>query len=276
MKKKLIALVVVVVVGVSFLRFGNMDFFAEKADTSFLEDNIINEEAPQLEVPSDEIDSPSEENEAEEETMDYLVDTSYEDEEGRLIVKNTDDILVLVNKRRNLPADYKPEDLVIPNVRFSFKEKLEKRYLRQEAAEALEEMFDSADKEGIFLFAVSGYRSYNTQKILFDNKVSKVGFEEANLLVAYPGQSEHQTGLAMDVSCQSVGFTLEEDFGQAVEGIWLKDNAHRFGFIIRYEKDTTDITGYSYEPWHIRYVGKDVAKEIYEKNITLEEFLGDV
>lgn len=117
-----------------------------------------------MEVPSDEIDSPSEENEAEEETMDYLVDTSYEDEEGRLIVKNTDDILVLVNKRRNLPADYKPEDLVIPNVRFSFKEKLEKRYLRQEAAEALEELFAEAEKEGIILFAVSGYRSFNTQK----------------------------------------------------------------------------------------------------------------
>ena len=96
------------------------------------------------------------------------------------------------------------------------------------------------------------------------------------MLVAYPGQSEHQTGLAMDVSSQSVGFTLEEDFGQAKEGIWLKDNAHKFGFIIRYGKDNTHITGYSYEPWHIRYVGKDVANEIYEKNITLEEFLGDV
>ena len=275
MIKKLIA-IVAVVVGVGFIGFGNMDFFAEKADTYYLEDELLGQESPQTELPSEEIDSPIEGDEAEEEKIDYLSGTSYEDEEGRLIVKNTDDILVLVNKRRNLPADYKPDDLVIPNVRFSFKEKLEKRYLRQEAAEALEELFAEAEKEGIILFAVSGYRSFNTQKILFDNKVSKVGFEEANLLVAYPGQSEHQTGLAMDVSCQSVGFTLEEDFGQTVEGIWLKDNAHRFGYIIRYEKDTTDITGYSYEPWHIRYVGKDVAKEIYEKNITLEEFLGDV
>ena len=95
-------------------------------------------------------------------------------------------------------------------------------------------------------------------------------------MVAYPGQSEHQTGLAMDVSCQSVGFTLEEDFGQTTEGIWLSENAHKFGFIIRYGKDTTNITGYSYEPWHIRYVGKDAAKEIYDLNITLEEYLGDV
>lgn len=275
MKKKFIALLVVVA-GVVFISFGNMDFFAEKADTSFLEDEIIDEETPPLEESPNEIKPPIGEDEPEEEKIDYLSGTTYEDEEGKLIVKNTDDILVLVNKRRNLPPDYKPEDLVIPNVRFSFKEKLEKRYLREEAALALEELFAEAEKEGLILYAVSGYRSYNTQKILFENKVNRVGFEAANLLVAYPGQSEHQTGLAMDVSCQRVGFTLEEDFGQTEEGIWLKDNAHRFGFIIRYDKDTTHITGYNYEPWHIRYVGKDAAKVIYEKNITLEEFLGDV
>lgn len=275
MKRTIVSLIAIVF-GLSVARFGGMNFFAEKVEPSYLEDNIVDEKSPEVKLPNDEVESTPIDNEPKEDEIDYLSDTTYEDEEGKLIVKNTDDILVLVNKRRNLPADYKPEDLVIPNVRFSFKEKLEKRYLRQEAAEALEELFAEAEKEGIILFAVSGYRSFNTQKILFDNKVSKVGFEEANLLVAYPGQSEHQTGLAMDVSSQSVGFTLEEDFGQAKEGIWLKDNAHRFGFIIRYGKDNTDITGYSYEPWHIRYVGKDVANEIYEKNITLEEFLGDV
>lgn len=208
--------------------------------------------------------------------IDYLKDTTYEDENGKLIVKNTEDILVLVNKKRNLSSDYKPEDLVIPSVRFPFKEILEKKYLRKEAADALEELFIQAEKEDIILYAVSGYRSYNTQKMLFDNKERKVGFEKANLLVAYPGQSEHQTGLAMDVSSESVKFTLEENFGQAVEGKWLKDNAHKFGFIIRFQKETTDITGYSYEPWHIRYVGQEIAKDIYEKNITLEEFLGDI
>jgi LAS superfamily LD-carboxypeptidase LdcB len=80
----------------------------------------------------------------------------------------------------------------------------------------------------------------------------------------------------MDVSSKSANFSLEEIFGQTLEGKWLKDNAHRFGFIIRFQKEYVDITGYSYEPWHIRYVGEDAAKEIHEKNITLEEYLGDI
>lgn len=183
--------------------------------------------------------------------------------------------LVLVNKNRNIPSDYVPDDLVVPNVRFPFDEFDEKKQMRKEAAEALEQLFNAAEEEGIYLFAISGYRSYARQKYLFDIRAERDGFEEANKLTAYPGQSEHQTGLAMDVSCQSVGFQLTEKFGQVTEGIWLKENAHKFGFIIRYEKDKVDITGYSYEPWYIRYVGKEVAEEIYSKNITLEEYLGD-
>ena len=227
---------------------------------------------------TDDIDKISEKNDDlhEHKKVDYLKDTTYKTKDEKFIVKNTDDVLVLVNKKRNLSSDYKPKDLVIPNIRFSFKEKLEKRCLRKEAADALEDLFKEADKEKVTLYAVSGYRSYNTQKSIFDRKVKNVGFHEANKLVAVPGQSEHQTGLAMDVSSRSVNSTLEENFGQTVEGKWLKDNAYRFGFIIRLPKETTEITGYSYEPWHIRYVGKEVAKEIYEKNITLEEFLGDI
>jgi LAS superfamily LD-carboxypeptidase LdcB len=206
--------------------------------------------------------------------VDYLKDTTYTDKDGKVVVKNTDDILVLVNKERNLPSDYKPEDLVVPNVRFSFDEKIEKRHMREEAAKALEELFNHAEEDGIMLYAVSGYRSYKTQNMLFDNKVKKVGIEEANKLVAVPGQSEHQTGLAIDVSCKEANFSLEENFGQTLEGKWLKNNAHKFGFIIRYPKEYVSITGYSYEPWHIRYVGKEAATEIFEKDITLEEFLG--
>ncbi len=164
---------------------------------------------------------------------------------------------------------------MVPNVRFPFEEFNEKKQMRKEAAKALEDLFNAAEEESIYLFAISGYRSYARQKYLFDIRAERDGFEEANKLTAYPGQSEHQTGLAMDVSCQSVGFDLTEKFGQTVEGRWLKDNAHKYGFIIRYEKDTIDITGYSYEPWHIRYVGKDAAEEIYSRNITLEEYLGD-
>ena len=227
--------------------------------------------APTEQVTDDEDVNSSE---IEEEEVDYLKDTTFENEEGRLVVTNPDDILVLVNKDRSLASDYIPEDLVIPNVRFSFEEDVPKKYLRKEAAEALEDLFEIGDKEDIYLFGISGYRSYNRQKTLFDNKANQVGAEKANLIVAFPGESEHQTGLTIDVSSQSAQFKLVESFEDTPEGQWLKDNAHRAGFIIRYEKDTTDITGYSYEPWHIRYVGVDIAREIYDQGLTLEEFLG--
>ncbi len=205
---------------------------------------------------------------------DLLAGTTYT-VDGKTMVKNTDDILVLVNKNRNLPADYKPNDLVIPNVRFSFEENIEKKYMRKEAAQALEELFNEAEKSGIYLYAVSGFRSYERQKYLFDYRAARDGFEEANKLTAYPGQSEHQTGLAMDISCESLGFDLRQEFEQTAEGKWLKENAHKYGFIIRYPKGAEDITGYSYEPWHVRYVGKETADKIYERGITLEEYLGD-
>ena len=180
---------------------------------------------------------------------------------------------MLVNKKRYLEPDYKPSDLVVPNVRFSFDGEHEKKYMRKEAAEALEELFGQASKENIYIFALSGYRSYNTQKWLFENEANRIGEEAANKLTARPGESEHQTGLAMDITSQSVQFGLKEKFGETKEGKWIKDNAYKFGFIIRYAKDKEDITGYSYEPWHIRYVGRKVAEEIYNKDIALEEYL---
>lgn len=187
--------------------------------------------------------------------------------------ENVDDILVLVNKKRYLDSSYKPNDLVVPNVKFSFDEEREKKYMRKEAAEALEELFERAYKEGVYIFALSGYRSYSTQKWLFENKASEIGEEKANKIIARPGESEHQTGLAMDITSQSVQFDLKTKFGETEEGKWVKDNAHKFGFIIRYAKDKEGITGYNYEPWHLRYVGKKVAEEIYNKGIALEEYL---
>ncbi len=199
-------------------------------------------------------------------------DTGYDDD-GKQLVENPDDILVLVNKTRYLDADYKPSDLVVPNVKFSFDGEHEKKNMRKEAAEALEEFFGQAHEEGIYIFALSGYRSYNTQKWLFENRANKVGEEEANKLIARPGESEHQTGLAMDITSQSVQFDLKTKFGETEEGEWVRDNAHKFGFIIRFAKDKEGITGYNYEPWHIRYVGKEAAKDIYDKGIALEEYL---
>ncbi|SKC65522.1 M15 family metallopeptidase [Maledivibacter halophilus] len=181
--------------------------------------------------------------------------------------------LILVNKNHSLSSDYTPEDLIVPNVQFPFKEYHSKKQMRKESATALENLFKGANEEGIKLYAISGYRSYQRQEAIYNNKVRKAGIEEANRLVAYPGESEHQTGLAMDISSPGSRNLLVESFGSTKEGKWIKENCHKYGFIIRYPKGKEHITGYSYEPWHIRYVGKEAAEDIFEKDITLEEYI---
>jgi D-alanyl-D-alanine carboxypeptidase len=148
--------------------------------------------------------------------------------------------------------------------------------MREEAATALENMFATAQKSGIELYAVSGYRSYNRQQQLFNAEINRVGIEKAEQAVAIPGASEHQSGLAMDISSKSNKFYLNEDFANTTEGKWLKDNSHRFGFILRYPKEKIDITNYMYEPWHFRYVGVKAATIMYEHNWTLEEYFNEV
>ena len=192
---------------------------------------------------------------------------------GKNIIQNPMNIMVLVNKEYSLPDGYAPDDLVRPNVLFSFgNQDIEKSYLRKEAAEALASLFNEGKKFGIDLFAVSGYRSYDRQVAVFNAEVSKYGEEKAIQAVAIPGSSEHQTGLSMDLSSQSANFELSEQFGETAEGKWIAENAHRFGFILRYPKGKEAITGYKYEPWHFRYVGKTAATVIYEKQLTLEEY----
>ncbi|WP_429608034.1 M15 family metallopeptidase [Bacillus albus] len=187
---------------------------------------------------------------------------------------SSDQIHVVVNKEYGLPTGYKPEDLVVPNVPFSFKGTLEKSHLRKEAAEALENLFRLASQEGIQLNAVSGYRSYDYQKRLYENNVKRKGQEHTDRFSAKPGHSEHQTGLTMDVSAKSANNELELSFAKTKEGKWLKENAHRAGFIIRYPKEKENVTGYAYEPWHIRYVG-DIAEKIYKEKLTLEEYVNE-
>lgn len=183
-----------------------------------------------------------------------------------------DSITVLVNRQYRMDQDYIPADLVVPAIRFSFYGTYEKSYVRQVTATALERLFAAAEQNGVILKGVSGYRSYTRQQEIYSRNVSTRGKTTTNLVSANPGASEHQTGLAMDVSSESVGCALEESFGDTAEGRWLAKNCHKYGFIIRYPKDKTEITGYSYEPWHIRYVGKKLATHLYKKNITLEEY----
>ncbi|MFV9510777.1 M15 family metallopeptidase [Tepidibacillus sp. LV47] len=181
--------------------------------------------------------------------------------------------LILVNKHHSLPANYVPNDLVVPNVPFSFNGNLPKKLMRKEAAHALEQLFQAAKKENLALYAQSGYRSYEKQKAIFTYNANQKGEEKANQTSAYPGQSEHQTGLAMDLTSSRIYFQLNESFAKTPEGKWVAKHAHEFGFIIRYPKGKEEITGYQYEPWHIRYVGKKAAEEIFKKQLTLEEYL---
>ena len=179
---------------------------------------------------------------------------------------------VLVNREHLLPEDYVPSDLVVPNISFSYRGIYEKSYMRKRAAAALEELFSAALKKNYRLYGVSAYRSYKRQDQIYRNNVQNKGEEQTNQVSAMPGSSEHQTGLAIDVSCDAVDCALEESFGRTPEGTWLKKNCHKYGFIIRYPHWRERVTGYTYEPWHIRYVGKNLAKYIYQKKLTLEEY----
>ncbi|MRG87178.1 hypothetical protein GH754_12750 [Salinibacillus xinjiangensis] len=184
--------------------------------------------------------------------------------------------LLLVNKSHALPEDYVPEELVIPDVLFTFEEQLPKKQMQKEAARALEEMFQQAKAENINLYAVSGYRSYERQDQIFQYNVNQHGEEYANQFSARPGESEHQTGLTMDITSRSANFGLIQQFGETKEGKWVAENAHQYGFIVRYPENQEDITGYIYEPWHLRYIGKEAAKEVYKRKVTLEEFVNSM
>lgn len=184
-------------------------------------------------------------------------------------------ITVLVNRDYLLPASYTPANLVEPKIRFSFNYKSDKRLLRKEAARALEKMFRQAEKKkNIILCGVSGYRSYQRQREIYLRNVALFGRSTTDTESATPGSSEHQTGLTIDISCASVSYGLIQAFADSREGRWVAKNAHKFGYIIRYPEGKSKITGYHYEPWHIRYVGTAVATYLYENNLTLEEYYG--
>lgn len=182
-----------------------------------------------------------------------------------------DDMLIVVNKFRRLPDLWKPDDLVAVEV--PYRGRAEAKYMRKEAAESLEKLFIKAKEDNIDLCAISGFRSFSLQKTVHAKYVSQLGSAAASAISATAGNSEHQTGLAMDVSSKSMGYALSKSFGGTKEGEWLSENAARYGFIIRYPKGKEAVTGYAYEPWHIRYVGVETAVEIMDRGITLEEYL---
>lgn len=159
------------------------------------------------------------------------------------------DGIIIVNKVYSLPKDYDPK-------------------VNKTALKALKNMQADAKVLGLDLSLISGYRSYETQNKLYNKYVKKDGEEIANTYSAKPGHSEHQTGLAFDIG------SVDRAFANTSEAKWIEENAHLYGFIVRYPKDKTDITGYIYEPWHVRYLGKENAKKVWESGLTLEEYLG--
>ncbi len=180
-----------------------------------------------------------------------------------------DSINILVNKTHDLPEDYEPSDLIEPEVSTT-----KKLYVREIIHDDLIEMFKDAQEDGKQLTISSGYRSYNYQKTLFNNYAARDGIEAASRYSARPGQSEHQTGLALDIASKSGKCTLSTCFKDTEEGKWLNENAWKYGFVLRYPEGKEEITGYMFEPWHFRYVGKKEAQKIYESGLTIEEYYG--
>lgn len=180
-------------------------------------------------------------------------------------IKEPNNITVLVNKNNILPKTYIPNDLRLINNRYAYSNK----YLREEAAINFENLSADAKVLGYRIIATSAFRDYEYQEKLFNEYTNSKGLEYALLCSAKPGHSEHQTGLAVDVEGSNKDY---DEFEKAIEFNWMKENAHKYGFILRYPKGKEYITGFKYEPWHYRYVGIKHATNIYNQNITLEEY----
>lgn len=202
--------------------------------------------------------------------------TTSDSEDGIEVVAQPESIPVLVNKQRKLPENYSPQDLVTTSIPYLSSATAEKRKLRSEAASAISRLFDGAKADGINLLGVSGFRSHATQVSLFNYYVQKDGYEKARTYSAVPGTSEHETGLAIDVTGEDGRCAAEDCFGGTAEAQWLQENVADYGFIIRYPKGKDAITGYKYEPWHLRYVGKAIASDIMSRGITLEEYFNAI
>lgn len=178
---------------------------------------------------------------------------------------------VVVNKKRQLnPKDYAPADLRTPDMAVDGGQQV-----NGQTATALESLSKAAASEGVNLKLVSGYRSYDTQITIYDSEVRGFGQSQADRESARPGYSEHQTGWAADLGAANGKCEVEACFVDTTEGKWLAVNAYKYGFIIRYAEGKDLVTGYMYEPWHVRFVGVDLATEMHSKKIqTLEEFFG--
>ena len=179
---------------------------------------------------------------------------------------------VVVSKEHPLAsAEYVPASLSRPNITLNSAKSSEEQSLRSDILTPTEELFAGAKTAGFDVMLASGYRSYALQKSYFDNYARVSGEAEANKFSAHPGQSEHQTGLAFDISLTNRSCYLETCFAETEAAKWFAAHAYEYGFILRYPSDKTDITKYQFEPWHFRYVGKDLARALHDSGLTLDE-----
>lgn len=198
-----------------------------------------------------------------------LSDGEYQTKTGHtLVIKDriaTIDGHLIVNKTYALPSSYQPLNSYVPLTGERCNNCLEK-----EVMEAFKLMQSDATSIGLNIYIASGYRSYNYQNNLYTNYSAVSGTDEADTYSARPGHSEHQTGLCFDLN------SVDDSFATTEEGKWIHQNAYLYGFVIRYPKGKETETGYQYEPWHLRYVGKSLAKELYQDGTwqSLEEYYG--
>jgi zinc D-Ala-D-Ala carboxypeptidase len=181
-------------------------------------------------------------------------------EADKYTIDNPDSIYFIVNKKRALPAGYVPKNLVT----------ISGQQLRSDTANAMNELLDGARGDGISYSIISGYRSYYYQDSVYGDYVKRDGQAKADTYSARPGHSEHQTGLAADLGTGTCN--LEICFGDTAAGKWLLNNSYKYGFIVRYQQGKENLTGYQYEPWHIRYLGIDLASKVYKSGKTLEQY----
>lgn len=185
------------------------------------------------------------------------------------------DVTVLVNKEHILDKDYVPLEMYVvdenENNFHQFKDASLKPMLRSDIKEYVDKLINDAQGLGLPIIVDSGYRSYNYQQVVLDALIKEKG-DESFKLVALPGASEHQTGLAIDFAYYENGIYNDDVKENDKEAIWLKNNAWKYGFILRYPKGKENVTGYNFEPWHFRFVGLKLAKYLFKNDLTLEEY----
>lgn len=175
-------------------------------------------------------------------------------------IENPDSYTVLVNKYRALPEDYIPMDLTFLSINPNMK-------LRKNAAEAYEKLQNAALLDQVIIIPFSTYRTKDYQNTLYTNYINRDGQKQADTYSARPRHSEHETGLAVDIRSNTLIDNLTEN-----DYKWMLNNSYKYGFIVRYAYATSAITGYMEEPWHLRYVGTEIASDIHEKNLTFDEY----